>query len=60
MRAERYRAVHIAADRRRPFAHIGERRPDPARLTLNQKCALWLYGLATGVGLIVAVAMVLG
>ncbi len=47
--AERYRRVHIDADRRAPFGHVGARRPEPVPLTTNQRAGLWLTGLAWGV-----------
>jgi hypothetical protein len=48
------RALHISADRRKPFGHIGERRPEPVKLTANQVSLRMLGGLLAGVLLTLA------
>jgi len=48
MARDRWGTMHVEADRRRPFGHVGERRPEPTRLTTNQVSIRILLGLAGG------------
>lgn len=45
---DRWANVHVQADRRRPYGHIGQRTAEPARLTANQVSARILIGMLVG------------
>ncbi|NYT43133.1 hypothetical protein HZY97_20325 [Sphingomonas sp. R-74633] len=43
-----HRAVHIEADRRRPFAVVNPRAPEVARRSASRACLMMLLGLIVG------------